>query len=134
MHTAKLMDLANSSYNLRIYGNYFFNFFCFIFPPSSDYNICHIQGKLKYKKSLFSVEQKTSTNLPEWKCKSFLVSWEHWPYYIYILLVEKEGKGSGFFQLWMGYLMKGYIIGTCESLEPFQLATLCLFEIHVPWI
>lgn len=25
-------------------------------------------------KNLFSVEQKTSTNVPEWKCKSFLVS------------------------------------------------------------
>lgn len=49
-------------------------FLCFIFPPSLDYNICHIQGKLKYKKKLFSVEQKTPTNLPEWKCKSFLVS------------------------------------------------------------
>lgn len=123
------MDPANSSYNLLIYGNYFFYFLCFIFPPSSDYNICHIQGKLKYKKSLFSVEQETSTNLPEWKCKSFLVSWEHWPYYIYCLL-----KRKWFFSLVDGLFNEGLYYRNMRIIGAFSVGyTLLIWNESETW-
>lgn len=85
----KVNDLANSVYNLLIYGNYFFISFALFFLLAQTITFVTYRENLNKKKSLFSVEQKPSTNLPEWKCKSFLVSWEHWPYYIYCLLKRK---------------------------------------------